>query len=318
MRVGQNPARFIEKIAQPARITVAVVNCIPFLSGYYEHSLEVLKTVVESLHATREPAHPYDVMVFDNHSCAEVRGYLKDASDQGRIQYLVLSDTNIGKIGAWNYMFAAAAGEYIVFSDGDVAFRPCWLTDSLKIFESFPNVGMVTARPLRTPMEFSSATLDWAKKAGVFKEGNFLEWETFWEHVESLGRDESESRNDYAAGNDYCLNYGGQTAYVGAAHFQFMARRDVLQKIIPLPSEKPMRGERALDIAINNLGLLRLTTNRALVRHMGNIPPSLDLRLLPASHRISLLRRILHLPGIRHFLLWLHNQIFRLYFFNVD
>ena len=92
MRVGHNPARFVEKVAQPAGITVTVVNCIPFLSGYYEQSLDVLKVVVDSLNATREQAHPYDVMVFDNHSCAEVRAYLKDASDQGKIQYLVLSD----------------------------------------------------------------------------------------------------------------------------------------------------------------------------------------------------------------------------------
>ena len=49
MRVGHNPARFVEKVAQPAEITVTVVNCIPFLSGYYEQSLDVLKTVVESL-----------------------------------------------------------------------------------------------------------------------------------------------------------------------------------------------------------------------------------------------------------------------------
>jgi len=318
MRVGHNPARFVEKVVQPTDITVGVVNCIPFLSGYYEQGLDVLKAVVESLHATRERMHPYDVMVFDNRSCAEVREYLKEASDQGKIQYLVLSDTNIGKIGAWNFMFGAAAGEYIVFADGDVAFRPGWLSASLKLFETFPNVGMVTARPLRSPMEFSSATLDWARQAGVLEEGRFLDWETFWEHVESLGRDEAESRIDYATGNEYRLNLGGQTAFVGATHFQFMARHDVLKKIIPLPSEQPMRGERALDIAINEMGLLRLTTDRPLVQHMGNIPPATNQRLAPVPRRKSLLRRILHLPGIRHFLLWLNNQIFRLYFFNVD
>jgi len=318
MRIGHNPARFIEKVAQPAEITVTVVNCIPFLSGYYEQSLDVLKAVVESLNATREAAHPYDVMVFDNHSCAEVRAYLKEASDQGKIQYLVLSDTNIGKIGAWNYMFGAAAGKYIVFSDGDVAFRIGWLSASLKLFESFPNVGMVTARPLRTPMEFSSATLDWGRQAGVLEEGRFLEWETFWEHVESLGRDEAESRKDYAAGSEYRLNYGGQTVFVGAAHFQFMARRDVLQEIISLPSEQPMRGERALDIAINERGLLRLTTDIPLVRHLGNILPAADRQPAPIPQHKSLLRRFIYLPGIRHFLLWLHNQIFRLYFFKVD
>src|SRR5512141_981510 len=148
MRVGHNPARFIEKVAQPAGITVTVVNYIPFLSGYYEQSLEVLKAVVESLHATRESEHPYDVMVFDNHSCAEVRAYLQEATAAGKIQYLVLSNTNIGKIGAWNYMFGAAQGKYVAFADGDVGFRPGWLSASLELFETFPNVGMVTARPL--------------------------------------------------------------------------------------------------------------------------------------------------------------------------
>jgi hypothetical protein len=318
MRVGHNPARFVEKVAQPAGITVAVVNCIPFLGGYYEQSLEVLKAVVESLHATREPANPYDVMVFDNHSCAEVRGYLKQAADEGKIQYLVLSDTNIGKIGAWNFMFGAAAGKYIVFADGDVAFRPGWLTASLALFEAFPNVGMVTARPLRTPMEYSTATLEWARQAGALEEGCFIDWETFREHVESLGRTEAETRKDFETGSEYRLTCGGRTAFAGAAHFQFMARREVLQEIIPLPSEQPMRGERALDIAINNMGLLRLATERPLVRHMGNIPPTADPKPVPAPRRKTLLRRFLHLPVIRRLLLWLNNRIFRLYFFNVD
>ncbi len=54
MRVGSNPARLVENVAQPANITVTVVNCIPFLSGYYEQSLDVLKALVESLNASRE------------------------------------------------------------------------------------------------------------------------------------------------------------------------------------------------------------------------------------------------------------------------
>ena len=83
MRVGQNPARFVENVAQPADITVAVVNCIPLLSGYFASSLEVLKVVVESLHASREEQHPYDVMVFDNRSCAEVRAFLQESYEQG-------------------------------------------------------------------------------------------------------------------------------------------------------------------------------------------------------------------------------------------
>lgn len=316
MRVGHNPARFVEKVAQPADITVAVVNCIPFLSGYYEQSLDVLKACLASI--VENTPQPFDLMVFDNHSCEEVRLFLKELYEQGNVQYLVLSDKNIGKIGAWNFMFGAAQGEYVAFADGDVAFRPGWLSASLELFEAFPNVGMVTARPLRTPMEYSSATLDWARQAGVLEEGRFLDWETFWEHVESLGRDEAKSRKDYATGSECRLTYGGQTAFVGATHFQFMTRRDALQKIIPLPSEQPMRGERALDFAINEMGLLRLTTDRPLVRHMGNIPPAANRHPAPAPRPKSLLRCILWLAPIRRVLLWLNNQIFRLYFFNVE
>ena len=316
MRVGQNPAKFVNKIAQPADITVTVVSCIPFLSGFYEQSLEVLKACLTSIRENTN--RPFDLMVFDNHSCREVRQYLIEANEQGIIQYLILSDKNIGKIGAWNAMFGAAQGEYIAFADSDIYFRPGWLPASLELFATFPNVGMVTARPLRTPMEYSTATLEWGKQAGALEEGRFLDWETFWEHVESLGRDEAETRKDYASGSEYRLTYGGQTPFVGATHFQFIARRATLQKIIPLPSAQPMRGERALDVAINEMGLLRLTTNRPLVRHMGNIVPLSDRKPAPAPRRKSLLRGILHLPGIRHFLLWLNNQIFRLYFFNVD
>jgi hypothetical protein len=247
-----------------------------------------------------------------------VRNYLKEANDQGLIQYLVLSDTNIGKIGAWNYMFGAAQGKYIVFADGDVVFRPGWLSESISLFDSFPDVGMVTARPLRTPQEYSTATLEWARSTGTLEEGRFIDWDTYWEHVQSLGREEAEMRQDFEKGHEYRVHSRGKAAYIGATHFQFMARREILQKIIPLPSEQPMRGERALDIAINEMGLLRLTTTAPLVRHLGNTLPGEDVLMPGRGRQKSVLRRFLNLPGIRHFLLWLNNQIFRLYFFNGD
>ena len=317
MRVGQNPARFVEKVAQPAEITVAVVNCIPFLSGYYEQGLDVLKACLTSIH--ENTPEPHDLMVFDNRSCHEVRAYLEDAYEQGVIQYLVLSDKNIGKIGAWNFMFGAAQGKYVVFSDGDIGFRPGWLKASMKIFKTFPKVGMVTARPLRTPLEFSSATLEWARQqpSGVYEEGHFLDWGTYREHILSLGLTEERARADYPGGTEHRLRYQGQTAYIGSTHFQFMAARKVLQEIIPLPSAQPMRGERALDTAINKMGLLRLTTDKPLVWHMGN-RLSVAAGATVTPKRKSLLHRLLWLPMVRRVLLWLNNRIFHLYFLNVE
>jgi hypothetical protein len=113
------------------------------------------------------------------------------------------------------------------------------------------------------------------------------------------------------------ITFCGKVAYAGATHFQFMARREILQRIIPLPSEQPMRGERALDVAINEMGLLRLMTQQALVWHMGN-RLTVDDKVELKPVRKPILKRILWLPGIRHFLLWLNNRIFRLYFLNVE
>jgi len=318
MRVGHNPARFVEKVAQPADVTVAMVNCIPFLSGYYEQSLDVLKVVLSSIQ--NSTPEPHDLLVFDNHSCREVREYLQSAYEQGTIQCLVLSDKNIGKIGAWNFMFGAVRGMYVVFADGDIGFRPGWLRASLDLFETFPNVGMVTARPLRSPMEYSTATLDWAhlQTPGIYEVGQFLEWDCYWEHARSTGYSEEKAHKEYPKGRDHRLTFQGKTAFVGATHFQFMARNDLLRQIIPLPSEKPMRGERALDVAINDLGYLRLLTDQPYVWHMGNTLTDYARVTTPARKRKPLLRWLLWLPFIRRPLLWLNNRIFRLYFFNVE
>jgi hypothetical protein len=71
MRIGQNPAKFVKDVATPERITVAVLNYIPFISGFYSDMMDVLKTCLTSL---RQGADlPFDLMVFDNGSCEEVR-----------------------------------------------------------------------------------------------------------------------------------------------------------------------------------------------------------------------------------------------------
>ena len=152
MRKGQNPAKFVKDVARPERITVALLNYIPFLSGFYAETLDVLKVSLESMR--KDAGLPFDLMVFDNGSCPEVRDFLVKEKEEGRIQYLILSEKNMGKGGAWNVMLAGAPGEIIAYTDSDVLFSPNWLSRSVEILETFPNVGMVTARPFRTPPEF--------------------------------------------------------------------------------------------------------------------------------------------------------------------
>ena len=90
MREGQNPAKFVTEVAKPSRITVAVLTYIPFLSGYFAQSLDVLKACLESIWTNT--TMPFDLMVFDNGSGPETVGYLNSLLEEGKLQYLILSE----------------------------------------------------------------------------------------------------------------------------------------------------------------------------------------------------------------------------------
>lgn len=181
MRIGQNPAKLMNKVAKPERITVAVLNYIPFLSGFYADMLDVLKLCLGSIWENTDL--PYDLLVFDNASCVEVRQYLVQMHAEGKIQYLILSDTNLGKGGAWNIILAGSPGEIIAYTDNDCHFLPGWLSASIKILEGFPRVGMVTSRPVALDHKYNTSTIEWAESNPevAVERGRFLDWETFSE-----------------------------------------------------------------------------------------------------------------------------------------
>src|SRR5215208_4695104 len=318
MRKGQNPAKFVKDVAHPQRITVALLNYIPFLSGFYAETLDVLKVCLESMR--KEAGLPFDLMVFDNGSCPEVRDFLVKEKEEGRIQYLILSEKNMGKGGAWNVMLAGAPGEIIAYTDSDVLFSPNWLSRSVEILETFPNVGMVTARPFRTPPEFIESTLQWARDEGqaTLEEGQFIPWETFLEFNLSLGQTEEENKKVYAETKDWRIQYKGVTAMAGASHWQFTAYKSTLQQFLPFDMDKPMGQVRQLDKRMNDADLLRLMVSDPLAMNMSNtlgyLRGELGKENLRGKRKVSLPHRILELGPIKKTLLAVYNKIFSWYY----
>ena len=270
MRVGQNPAKYVKNVDTPKQITIAILNYIPFLSGFYAEMLDVLQACLGSLWENT-PA-PYDLLIFDNGSCPEVVQYLVEEKKNGRIQYLLLSEKNLGKGGAWNIMLGGAPGEIIAYADNDCLFYEGWLPRSLEILENYPNVGMVTSRPFRTPPEFYTSTVEWAKShTGVeINEGNIIPFDVFREFDLSLAQSEEEIRSHYDRTRDIQLTYNGVSAFVGASHWQFLARKDILSRFLPFSMTRPMGQVRQLDQRINEAGYLRLMPVDPLVMNMSN------------------------------------------------
>jgi glycosyltransferase involved in cell wall biosynthesis len=314
MRVGQNPAKFVDEVPQPAQVTAAVISYIPFMEGYYAHSLEVLKVCLTSL---REHADmDFDLMVFDNASCAEVREFLVGEQEVGHIQYLMLSEQNLGKGGAWNALFGAAPGKYIAYADSDVYFYPGWLSPQIKTLETFPQVGMVTGMPILTPIQYSMATVDWAEKMKdvQLSKGQLISWEDFWFHASSLGDDEERARAFYAENEAHAITFKGESYYIGSSHFQFVARKEALQSITPIPFTRPMGEVRQLDALINEKGYLRLCTTERYVRHMGNTLPK-DMEDLTKGNKLarrkaSRRKGLADMGPVRRFLQWVQQWSF--------
>ncbi|MGD8822304.1 MAG: glycosyltransferase family A protein [Anaerolineales bacterium] len=318
-RIGQNPAKKDVQADQAADLTIAVLVYIPYLKGYYRQSLDVLRACLDSISA--HTPQPFDLMVFDNASCPEVVEFLTKRQQGGQIQYLLLSEKNLGKVGAWNMIFTSAPGEYIVYADSDVYFLPGWLPRHKAVFDAFPQVGTVSGLPLREEPKFCRTTLKRVEELPdvEVRKGQFIPQDWIKDHVLSLDK-EDELETDLAR-QDTLVRSSGVEAFVTGAHFQFMIRKEIIQPYLPFKYSRPMGPDVAqFDQAIDDHGYLRLAVTQRSVYHIGNrlddevIKDVLADRPIPpkAYRRV---KRPFWLRGpIKHAMLWIYDKIFQLIF----
>ncbi len=321
-RVGMNPARHRKTSYTPARVTVAVLVYLPHLTGYFQHRFEVLKLCLGTL--LKNTQAPYDLLVFDNASCPQVKDYLRQLQQEKLLRYLITSSENIGKLGALCIIAGAAPGELIAYSDDDTFFYPGWLKAHLEIYDAFPKVGMVSGSPERTLFDHgveSNLAFAESEPEAQLHYGQTIpeQWEREWGFA--LGHEPDEFWRQVRDLQDITLEYRGRKAYATACHNQFLMPKEVAQRFLGGQwTGRLMGGLNEMDTAIARAGYLRLTTPDRVTRLIGNVvTPQMEaeaarfgiqvraVRSLPVTGRRA---RLLRWKPVRWLLQGLYNRLF--------
>jgi glycosyltransferase involved in cell wall biosynthesis len=272
---------------RPKQLGVALLSYIPSREGYFTQSLDILNYQIASLHASTQE---FDLLVFDNGSCPEIQDELRRLQAGGLIHFLFLSPYNLGKTGALNWIFAAMPNELICYADSDVFFKPGWFEQSRDILNAFSNVGFVTAQPCLFDAldEGGRAHLTLESRPGIELYQMEVPAATLEEYVRGVD-DGSVKVRDHLLKRWQMIRCSerGQEAIIGASHMQFVARREAICNVFPLPARYGLSREddRLFNVRIDRAGLLQLSTREFYVFHMGN---RLDEYTLAECRRLGL------------------------------
>ena len=85
----------------------------------------------------------YEIIVVDNASTDETRGYLQELAARHDNVRLIFNEQNEGFARANNQGIAEATGEYLVLLNNDTIPTRGWLTTMIRYLEAHPDVGMI-------------------------------------------------------------------------------------------------------------------------------------------------------------------------------
>jgi len=262
-RVGMNPLADTRLPPSP-RIIAAVITHLPNRRGYHAQRFEVIQECLTSLRETAD----IPLYVWDNGSDNWLKEWLLKVA---KPDYLTLSP-NIGKASARTAILRTFRSETIIcMSDDDIRYYPGWLDAHLELLDGFPNVGVVSGCPVRTQFRWgTAATMRWARENATLRTGRFISEQWDYDFCQSIGRDYLTHLGETAEEVDYVIEYNGYEAYATAHHMQFVGYAGRLSGI-GLWTDRAMRAEQTFDVAVDELGMLRLTTLQRYTRHLGNI-----------------------------------------------
>jgi len=280
MRIGHNP---LSKNHAPASVPSQVASVIvhlPNMTDYHAKRFDVVKLCLNSM---RAGAGDVPVLVWDNGSCDEVRAWVQS---EYKPDYFVQS-ANVGKQSARASIMRMFPPHTIVgVSDDDMFFYPDWFRKSAVILRNFPNAGVVSGYPVKTQFRWGCEnTIRWAQKHAVCEVGKFIPEQWDKDFCDSIERPYAVQKAGTVHDYETRITFNNRQAYATGHHCQFIAFNDRVAPFF-VWNDTAMGDEKPSDIAIDNAGLLRLTTTERLARHIGNV---LDNSILTDAQNLGLL-----------------------------
>lgn len=268
MRVGFNPHKdqLNEDSVYIHQIVIPVY--VPNEEGYFRDSFTILKLCLDSLFATIH--NKTFVTIVNNGSGTIIKEYLNQLLESGKIQELIHTQ-NIGKLNA---IFKGLAGNNIglvTISDADVLFLPNWQSETVKIFNILPKVGVVGIVPQFKMYEANCGNLIFDnffnKNLKFIPVKNKIALTRFYD---SIGWDRNYNQ-DYLEYNLGLLINEDLKVLVGSGHFVATYKKDIFQEITTYLNYKlGGTSEGYLDRAPLKKGYWRVTTQDNFAYHLGN------------------------------------------------
>ena len=268
MRIGFNPQKDKEQAPNDFFHQVVIPIYIPNQEGYFKDSFTILKLCLNSLFKTSHIQTYFTVV--NNGSCCEVRDYLDDLFQNGKI-HEVIHTTNIGYINAMLKGITGQQFPYITNADADVLFLENWQEATYEIYKVFPKTGAVSPTPNSKMLKFLTANIFFEK--GLTQNISFSEvknpqaMESF---AKSIGNEKLFSKihlDKYLT-----IKRNNFEALIGAGHFVVTYRSDIFDGLEKRYTNFILGGDSdfIFDFPVVKKGFWRLSTADNYAFHMGN------------------------------------------------
>ena len=268
MRIGFNPQKDKEQAPNDFFHQVVIPVYIPNQEGYFKDSFTILKLCLNSLFKTSHIQTYFTVV--NNGSCCEVRDYLDDLFQNGKI-HEVIHTTNIGYINAMLKGITGQQFPFITNADADVLFLENWQEATYEIYKVFPKTGAVSPTPNSKMLKFLTANIFFEK--GLTQNISFSEvknpqaMESF---AKSIGNEKLFSKihlDKYLT-----IKRNNFEALIGAGHFVVTYRSDIFDGLEKRYTNFILGGDSdfIFDFPVVKKGFWRLSTADNYAFHMGN------------------------------------------------